>query len=650
MKMISALGPHIQRLTPAGRWRLVLGAAAVALVAVLIFTAKPWDITARAGANLKLKDIVRAYSWWAALINLGGIVVLAGLCPWWAGTRRPQASTVRPPLPRWFWPLVGAAMMVTAACAFPRLSHSLWDDEEYALRRGVIGAYERKGDRPPALDRLTWQETFFAYKKPTNHVLYSILARVSLGAWSLAAPKGGPFFSEPVYRLPAYLAGIASVAALAWLLADFGLPAAGVVAAFLLALHPWHLRYASEARGYSLILLVIPLLLVAWKRGLENGRWRTWAAFGAGQFVLLYTWPGTVYLLLLVNGFTVLLFLLRKDSRPWAGRWFACTALAGMLVVQLMLPLVPQMRAYLSGAAPPLGFCTGERCRVIFGHLALGAPWQQTGDGTYPEIFPGVISDPRLAIILGGILLGLFFGGWFLWARRSSRALAATGVLVLAPVLSGLHAWYRNFPVFEWYFLYGILAVCAFCAVALAGLGEGLASRWSARWLAGVPAAAAIAGYALLSHPVRAWHLSHPIQQIRESVQLTRPLAAPLDRSQENIITVGFIIPPHVYDAQVILAKSPEKFFDLLRGADAANKPLFVNVGHPWTANRQCPVQWAAIHDETLFEPPLMLRGLDPGLDRVVARYRPGAMAHYQFQSKRPPTPLGGGTLSAQDE
>jgi uncharacterized membrane protein YdcZ (DUF606 family) len=648
--MILALGRHLQRLSPAARWRLVLGLAGVVVVVILIFTAKPWDITARAGANLKLKDIVRAYSWWAALANLGGIVVLAALCPWWAGARQPQAPSLRPPLPRWFWPLVGAAMVVTAACAFQRLNHSLWDDEEYALRRGVIGAYERKGERPPALDRLSWQETFFAYKKPTNHVFYSILARVSLGAWSLATPKGGPFFSEPVYRLPAYLAGIASVAALAWLLADFGLAAAGVGAAFLLALHPWHLRYASEARGYSLILLVIPLLLLAWKRGMENGRWTAWAAFGAGQFALLYTWPGTLYLLFLVNLLTAVLFLLKKAPREWAGRWFACTALAAMLVVQLMLPLVPQMRAYLSGSKSPMGFYTEERCRVIFGHLALGAPWRQTGDGTYPEIFPGVVSDPRLAAVLGGLALLLFFGGWFLWARRSPRAFAVCAVLVLAPVLSGVHAWYRNFPVFEWYFLYGILAVCPFCAVSLAWLGEVLASRWSARWLAAAPAAAAVAGYGLLSHPVRAWHLSHPVQQIRESVQITRPLEAPLDPSQENILTVGFIIPPHVYDAQVILAKSPEKFFDLLRRADSENKPLLVNVGHPWTAHRECPVQWAAIHDESLFEAPLMLRGLDPGLDRVVARYRPGAIATYQFQSKRPPVPEGGGTFSAQGD
>ncbi len=645
----SALGRWIRGLSATGRWRLAFGVVALVLAVILVFAAKPWDIAARAGSSLKFKDIVRMYSWWAALVNFGGVLLLLAICPWWARGEG-EETCARDPLPRWFWPLVGLAMLITAGCASLRLNHSLWDDEEYALRRGVLGAYERKGDKPVTLDRLTWQETFFAYKKPTNHVFYSILARLTLGAWSLVAPHGHPYFSEWVYRLPAYLAGIASVGALAFLLADFGFAGAGVVAAFLLALHPWHLRYASEARGYSLILLLIPLLLLAWKRGMESGSWRAWAAFGVGQFALLHTWPGMVYLLLIVNILTLLVFLLGGAPRKWSGRWFISTALAGLLVVQLMLPLLPQMREYLGGNSPHMGFFAGERCRVIFGHLALGAPWKLKGDGVYPEIYPGIISDPGLASVLGILGLLLVLVGAVLFAKRGPLALVTGTVLLLAPLLAGLHAWWRNFPVFEWYFVYGILAICGFAAVALVGLGERLAALGGVRALTLLPAGAAILGFGILSHPVRDWHLRHPLQQIRESVASTRPIAAPLDASQDGIITVGFVIAPHVYDAQVIIAKSPEKFFNLLRRADAENKPLYVNVGHPWTANRECPVQWAAIHDTSLFEPPVMFRGLDSGLDRVVAKYRPGAMATYQFRSERIPLPPGEWPGSARDE
>lgn len=617
------------------RWRLGLGAVALGLLLYVVCGSKPWNLPDDVS---KLKDIVRLYSWWAAVGNLAVVLVLIALCPWWAKPdRAPRNRTPGPTIPRWFWPLVGAAMLITAGFAFPRLSHSLWDDEEYALRRSVLGTYKDTENGIPELRRLRWEDTFFSYKKPTNHVFYSVLSRLSLGAWSWSADGRGLPFVEWAYRLPAYLAGIASIAALAWLLADFGWASAGVGAAFLLALHPWHLRYASEARGYSLVLLLIPLLLLAWKRGMERGTWPAWMAFGACQFLLLWTWPGVLYLLLILNLGTVAVFCCRKIPAAWAGRWFFCTAVAGMLVVQFMLPLVPQMMEYLEKSARSAGDLSWERCRVIVSHLAMGAAWQQTGDGTYLEIVPGIFSSPTPAILLAILAAALIGIGVFLFCRRSPLALVAGLVLLLSPVLAALHAWVRGLPVFEWYFLYGILGICAFLAVTLVWLGEGFSKFPPLRRAGVVPLVAFLLGYGFLTHPVRAWHMEHPIQPLRESVLLTRPNFDRNDPAQQKIVTVGFVIVPHVYDAHVRVARSPEKFFELLRQADAGGKILFVNVGHPWAANRECPVQWAAIHDESLFEKPVILRGIDGGVDRVVARYRPGAMATYDFRSERIP-------------
>ena len=617
------------------RWRLSLGVVALGLLLYGLCGAKPWNLPSDA---TKLRDIVRLYSWWAAVGNLAAVLVLIGLCPWWAGSRGSAAHETPPrTVPRWFWPLIGLAMLITAGFALPRLSHSLWDDEEYALRRSVLGTYKETEGDVPELRRLAWEDTFFSYKKPTNHVFYSVLSRLSLGAWSWGADPRGLPFAEWAYRLPAYLAGIASIAALGWLLADFGWASAGVVAAFLLALHPWHLRYASEARGYSLVLLLIPLLLLAWKRGMERGTWPAWMAFGACQFLLLWTWPGVLYLLVILNLGTVAVFCCRKVPVAWAGRWFFCTAVAGMLVVQFMLPLVPQMREYLAKFSRTAGDFSWERCRSIGSHLGLGAAWRQTGDGTYMEVVPGIFSSPERVGVLAiavAILIGI---GLVLFCRRSPLALVAGMVLLLSPVLSALHACVRGFPVFEWYFLYGILGICAFLAVTLTWLGNSLARLSPFRHAGALPAVAFLLGYGFLTHPVRAWHVSHPIQPLRESVLLTRPNFDRTDPAQQNILTVGFVIVPHVYDAHVRVARSPEKFFELLRQADAQGKVLFVNVGHPWAANRECPVQWAAIHDESLFEKPVILRGIDGGVDRVVARYRSGAMATYDFRSERIP-------------
>lgn len=632
-KLASAVRRGISATSVVWRWRFVLGLVALGLLLFLLLGVKPWNLPGETG---KLKDIVRLYSWWAALANFAAALVLIGLCPWWARSRVPPSDSPRPQ-PRWFWPMMVIAMVTTAGFAALRLGHSLWDDEEYTLRRSVLGIYKETEDGTPELRRLRWEDTLFSYKKPNNHVFYSVLSRLSLGVWSWSAPPHGLPFAEWAYRLPAYLAGIASVAALGWLLADFGWSLAGVAAAFLLALHPWHLRYASEARGYSLLLLLIPLLLLAWKRGMERGSWRAWTTFGVCQFLLLWTWPGIVYLLLLLNLGTVILFLTGRVPLAAAGRWFFCTAAAGMLVVQLMLPLVPQMMAYLEKFSRSAGDFSWERCRTIFSHYAVGVSWHQTGDGTYPELIPGVLASPELAAWLGIAAAVLIAAGAVVFCRRSPVALVAGVTLALAPGLSALHAAVRAFPVFEWYFLYGILAVCAFTAVALVRLGEGLSKIRPLRHAGSVPVVVFLAAYALLTHPVRAWHLENPIQRLRESVLMTRPSLDPGHPAQKDIMTVGFVIIPHVYDAHVRVARSPEKFFDLLRQADATNKPLFVNVGHPWAANHECPVQWAALHDESLFEEPVILLGIDGGVDRVIARYRPGAMATYDFRSERIP-------------
>ena len=81
------------------------------------------------------------------------------------------------------------------------------------------------------------------------------------------------------------MAGIASIATIALLLNELAFPSAGVMAAFLSALHPWHIRYASKARAYAFVLCLIPFVIYFFLRALENGLWRWWAAFGTAEFL-----------------------------------------------------------------------------------------------------------------------------------------------------------------------------------------------------------------------------------------------------------------------------------------------------------------------------------------------------------------------------
>src|SRR5258705_10403310 len=85
------------------------------------------------------------------------------------------------------------------------------------------------------------------------------------------------------------------------LLNELEFPSAGVVAGFLSALHLWHIRYASEARAYTFVLCLIPLVIYFFLRTLEKGLWRWWAAFGTAEFFLMYSYPTCVYVVVVLN-------------------------------------------------------------------------------------------------------------------------------------------------------------------------------------------------------------------------------------------------------------------------------------------------------------------------------------------------------------
>ena len=84
----------------------------------------------------------------------------------------------------------------------------------------------------------------------------AVAQKLTHGVWksSTKAPDGT--INEFVLRLPGFVASLASVALLGFLMRLWGFPWTGVGAAFLLAMHPWHVRYGIEARGYTFVVLL----------------------------------------------------------------------------------------------------------------------------------------------------------------------------------------------------------------------------------------------------------------------------------------------------------------------------------------------------------------------------------------------------------
>ena len=140
--------------------------------------------------------------------------------------------------------------MACAILGFPRLGQSLWDDEEYCVRRCTVGGYCVQEDGNVVVKKLPWEVTLWN-STTTNHIFQSILSRSIHSAWRTIARPTGLQLSEAAARLPSYVSGILLVGVVALLAARFGLAWEGALAAWLVAIHPWHLRFTTDARGYG---------------------------------------------------------------------------------------------------------------------------------------------------------------------------------------------------------------------------------------------------------------------------------------------------------------------------------------------------------------------------------------------------------------
>ncbi len=257
-----------------------------------------------------------------------------------------------------------------------------------------------------------------------------------------------------------------------------GFPWAGVFGAWFLALHPWHLRYASEARGYSLVFTLIPLVWAVLLDALHHGSWRRWAAFGGAQFVLLWAFPAAVYLLVLTNllALGAILTRHRGEARAQQGaRWFSVNLFGAMLWALLMAGNVAQLIEWLERkGARDLG---SRWIKTTLAYFLSGMPWTHRRHGVdpvYPELADLAAQTPWLfyaavaataALLLLGTLRLLREGNYRRWVA----------LLLLAP---GPLTWWvgyaRGHHMHNWYLVFALPSFAA-----LVALGATSAFRWA---------------------------------------------------------------------------------------------------------------------------------------------------------------------------
>ena len=517
-------------------------------------------------------------------------------------------------------------MIACALLGFPRLSQSLWADEEYCVRRCVIGGYRVQADGTVEVKKLPWKSTLWNYTT-TNHIFQSILARVSHSVWQTIARPTGLQLSEAAVRLPSYLAGILAVGAIGLLAARFGLAWEGALAAWLIAIHPWHMRFTTEARGYGIVALMIPVSCLLAVCALNRGHWRWWIGLAMANFVLLYTWPPTLFTVLILQLCIAISFLTKKRFSPGNDililRWLVSATIAGVVFLQLFLPCVPGLFSYLKSVAD---FNARASFLVNVGSLLLtGSPWNKSGLSTtsYLEYFPFADVHPVAFRIAITVAVGLFALGIFrLWIVEP-RARWLVAVPILPALLTYIYAAIRNKALMEPYVGFMLEGVAVAVAAGAFWAFSPLRRFPAARWAGPLMAVVFVMAFAMLSNPARHFLLTWGAERYRESVLLTRPSLDPNAPDNLKIMTAATAQLPSVYDPRVRRASTVEQYASLMREADERGVPLYVNNGFPTALKLDFPGIFAMLNDSNVFEPIAYLTGSDVMNDRVVHRYRP---------------------------
>jgi mannosyltransferase len=279
--------------------------------------------------------------------------------------------------------------------------------------------------------------------------------------------------SDFVLRLPSVFYGALAIAAIYTLGRELLGPRRGLLAAFLLSISAFHVRYSQEARYYALLMLLGTLSLFFFYRGLRRNDARSWAGYVVTSTLAVYTHL-FAFLFLAVQGVYALSFFLYgrlrarpaaarpETARPWKREPFFSFLASAAVMALLYLPMLPFTLRGLLGQKGLAGRVSTVVSRTSLSYLA--------------GILDLFGAGPGLALLcyLAALGLGLYF-----LVRQARRELALVALWMVLPFAVVLlvpagHSFRLRYVIF-------VLPVFLIVVSAgLVGLGD-LVSRWAAR-------------------------------------------------------------------------------------------------------------------------------------------------------------------------
>ncbi len=520
-----------------------------------LYKAKPPEkmrFTRQAAEGLKhnLSDCVEMGLWQGALFHLLVSVLLLVTVRWWG---RPVVATLETRLPalalrtRWFVALLAVLLVTAAAIRLPRLNLSYWGDEGWALSAYVHGNYKpaegSDWQGPLSYKPATWQATFWNDQNGGNHYFFSVLQRLTLSCWRSLKGLPDTAFDESISRLPPFAAGLASIALAALLLRWLGRPRAGLWLALLLALHPWHIRYSTEARGYALMLCLFLAFLWFLLLAAREGRWRWWLGVAVTAFLCVWSWKLAAVSVVAANA-VVLIHLLsgprgERPSKPplnarltAAARLLVANLTGGAFCVALVMPAVlqsPEVTARFQRMGKPMDL---QWLETSLSGVLIGVPWRRASVGNPVEApLTEALAHYPFTTTLGvyGVLALMLLGLVALWRQRPLHSQLCAALFLASGLGAALFKWRLGVEWIYWYFYPLILPATVLFAAGIEACTARLTQRTTAtpapstkrlpRW----PLAALIPAAWIVTISPFSWiNLHHPYEAQRECFLATR--------------------------------------------------------------------------------------------------------------------------------
>ncbi|MEM8953951.1 MAG: glycosyltransferase family 39 protein [Verrucomicrobiota bacterium] len=563
--------------------------------------------------------------WWATLANTIVLVIGLATVRWWLNPspRIPAGYLSRFDPPS----LIGRNFLISALIAavvlgawmrIPRMDVSLYFDELHTMRVYTVGKQQQEENNTLRFRPAKWTETLWLNRESNNHTFYSILSRLSLDMWKKMGLREEGRMSEVAARLPPLIAGLATIFLIGWFLHRLGFPIAGILAAFILALHPWHIRYSTDARGYAICLFFVTLLFLFLLRALRSGKWHDWLAYGACQFAALYSYLGSLYVPVAVNAVTFLTLAIlnakRSDypAKEQAIRLVVACIASAVIFIQLATPNLIQMAEFIQreyvNKAPNVTFL-----REFWAYLTTGMPWTNANPQNPIHV---AVNTSALPIVLFCTLvapLAVLAGAIRLSTNLRLGFIFALALLLPAPV-GFLHAKIGESYLHIWYLIFALPATVMLLSLGFTGLGKKFLSRKKPP-----PALAAVClllascllTFAWLTHSQRNAIRHNGKEPLKLVVKEIYGDIDPFSHKANEIITAGVWSSAGAYDPRLLHVYEPEHFFNVMMRSLEENRPLFYTHGHDQIARKRNPVVFTFIDNPRLFRPIKKFWGLE---------------------------------------